>query len=79
MGNFGFNLKDVDGNPAGEIALSPLMTLVDTVAGVRKLGDAVTEFTINLQHQDVPVQLRQFPKLGTVTLINGDTGSELAS
>lgn len=75
--DFGFNLKDVDGNPVGEIAHSRVFDEITGVAGVRKLGDSLTEATLNGLHQDVSILLREFPQLGTVTLVNGNTGLAL--
>jgi hypothetical protein len=75
--DFGFNLKDVDGNPVGEIAHSRVFDQITAQPGVRKLGDSLTEATLNGLHQDVTILLREFPQLGTVTLIDGDTGQPL--
>lgn len=75
--DFGFNLKDVDGVPVGEIAHSRVFDEITNQPGVRKLGDSLTEQTLNGLHQDVAILLREFPQLGTVTLIDGDTGQPL--
>lgn len=75
--DFGFNYKDVDGNPAGEIAFSDLYNVVHDTEGVRKIGDAEEDFLLNDLSQDVPIKVREFPTLGTVTLVNGDTGLPL--
>ncbi len=75
--DFGFNLKDVDGNPAGEIALSDVFNVVRDVSGVRKVGDGPDDFLLNGAREDVPIDGREFPALGQVTLLNGDTGLPL--
>jgi predicted phage baseplate assembly protein len=75
--DFGFNVKDADGNPAGSIALSDLFDLVASGAGVRKLGAKHGDFALNGAHADVALDLREFPTLGQITLVNGDTGQPL--
>lgn len=71
---FGFDFKDVDGNAAGEIDLSTVYNAVRDTTGVRKIGTAAGDFTLNGEHDDVALELQEFPRLGTVTLIDGDTG-----
>lgn len=75
--DFGYNFKDVDGNPAGEIPLSDVYNAVRDATGIRKVSPSPDGFTINGDHADVQLLFRQFPRLGTVTLINGDTGDAL--
>jgi len=75
--DFGFNLKDAGGDPAGEIALSDIFNVVRDVAGVRKVGDGPHDFLLNGAREDVPIDVREFPALGQVTLLNGDTGLPL--
>jgi hypothetical protein len=75
--DFGFNLKDAEGNPAGEIALSDIFNVVRDVAGVRKIGDGPDDFLLDGAREDVPIDVREFPVLGAVTLLNGDTGLSL--
>lgn len=75
--DFGFNYKDVDGNPAGEIAWSDLLNEVRDVSGVRKVGAGPDDFLLNGVSDDVPISNHQFPRLGTVTVINGATGNTI--
>jgi hypothetical protein len=75
--DFGFNAKDEEGNPAGEIALSDVFNAVRDVAGVRKVGDGPDDFLLNGAKEDLPIDTREFPVLGQVTLINGSTGLPL--
>lgn len=82
---FALTLADGSPNPEidfgfasdGELPLSTIHNVVRDVVGVRKIGDKLTEFLINDQHKDVALALREFPMLGTVTLINGATGDPL--
>jgi hypothetical protein len=75
--DFGFNLKDVEGNPVGEIAWSDLFNVIRDTPGVRKMGDARLDLTLNWLPADVRLNVREFPVLGVVTLRNGDTGKLL--
>jgi hypothetical protein len=72
--DFGFNFKDVDGNPSGEIAWSTILAIVENTDAVRKVGDQVNDFSLNGVDDDVAITVREFPILGTLTLIDGDTG-----
>lgn len=72
--DFGFNFKDAAGNPAGEIAKSDIANVVRDSEGVRKMGDNLEDFQLNSGTTDLAILVREFPQLGTVTLINGDTG-----
>jgi hypothetical protein len=75
--DFGFNFKDAEGNPVGEIALSDVFNAVRDVPGVRKIGDGPDDFLLNGVREDLPIGVREFPVLGQVTLVNGDTGLPL--
>ncbi len=75
--DFGFNLKDVDGNPSGEIAWSDVHNAVRDSSPVRKVDAGVSGFLLNGARDDVTIALREFPILGTVSIIDGDTGSPL--
>ena len=75
--DFGFNLKDADGAPVGEIAWSDLFNVIRDTPGVRKMGDARLDLTINRLPADLRLDVREFPVLGAVTLRNGDTGELL--
>ncbi len=70
--DFGWNVKDADGQPAGEVAFSDVFDVVDGVAGVRKIGDGPADFLLNGARADVVIGTREFPVLGRVTLLNGD-------
>jgi len=75
--DFGFNIKDADGNPVGEVAWSDVFNVIRDTPGVRKVGDARLDLTLNGLPADVKLNVREFPVLGTVTLRNGDTGELL--
>ena len=75
--DFGFNVKDSEGNPVGEIAWSDVFNVIRDTSGVRKMGDSRLDLTLNALPADVTLNVREFPVLGTVTLRNGDTGELL--
>lgn len=75
--NFGWHMKDVDGNPAGSLALTDVQNVVRDTIGIRKLEAGANGFLLNGANADLPILDRQFPKLGTVTLINADSGATL--
>ncbi len=72
--DFGFNLKDGFGNVAGEVAWSDIFNVVRDTLGVRKLSN---DLLLNGQAVDVRLHAREFFTLGTITLIDGDTGGLL--
>lgn len=75
--DFGFNIKDVEGNPVGEVVWSDIFNVIRDTPGVRKMGDARLDLTLNGLPADLKLNVREFPVLGTVSLRNGDTGELL--
>jgi hypothetical protein len=75
--DFGFNVKDADGNPAGEVAWSDVFNTLRDTDGVRKVGDLHGDLKLNGLPADVALAIREFPTLGSVTVLSGDTGAIL--
>jgi hypothetical protein len=75
--DFGFNVRDAEGNPAGEVAWSDVLNVIRDTDGVRKLGDGPYDLKLNGLPADVKLGRKDFPVLRTVTLLNGDTGALL--
>jgi hypothetical protein len=75
--DFGFNVRDGEGNPAGEIAWSDVFDVIRDTDGVRKMGDGPFDLRLNGLPADVKIARKEFPILRTVTLTNGDTGALL--
>lgn len=75
--DFGFNLKDDEGNPDPRLAWSTIFNAIRDSAPVRRTGAGDDGLTLNGSADDIELELREFPTLGTVTIINGATGSEL--
>ncbi len=73
--DFGVNIKDATGAAALELAWSDVFNVVRDVAGVRKVDDDA--FLLNGVADDVVLLPREFPVLGTITLVNGDTAAPL--
>jgi len=72
--DFGYNYQDAQGLPAGEIAWSDVFNVIRDQAGVRKLDQSMK---LNDAVDDVSIFNWEFPALGTVTIINGDTGTAI--
>jgi hypothetical protein len=75
--DFGWNVKDADGNPALEIAWSDVFNVVRDIPAVRKVDESATGLLLNGDRSDVPVGANRFPILGSVTVYDGDTGGLL--
>lgn len=72
--DFGANLVDVNGNPDPELSINALLTTLETQTGVREIGGNPNDFTLNAAHADLTIPSLSFPILGTITVIDGDTG-----
>lgn len=70
---FGFEYKNRLGVVESELPISTVRDVVKDSSVVRKLGDGISDFTLNGEAKDVEMEIREFPQLGTVTLIDGDT------
>lgn len=73
--DFGVNMKNADGTPANEIAWSDVFDAIRDVTQVRKIDP--DGLLLNGVRADLPIGSAQFPTLGVVTLIDGDTGQVL--
>lgn len=75
--DFGYNLRDENGDPAGTIAWSDIFNVIRDVSGVRKVDAGSDGLLLNGVRDDLSIALREFPILGTMDIINGDTGLPL--
>lgn len=73
--NFGFYFKAADGSAANQLAWSDVLNAVRDAAGIRKIDPGVAGFLLNGVRDDVALEAQQFPVLGTLTLIDGQSGT----
>jgi hypothetical protein len=73
--NFGYYIQDTDGSVVSEISRSDIFNVVRDTDGVREVG--LNDFLLNSSAQDVALQRKEFPILGTITLYNSATGAVL--
>lgn len=78
--DFGFNASQTsDGTFDGKIAFSDIYNVVRDTTGVRKIHDGINGFLINGSANDVSVAAYQFPTLGSVSVLNAESGTALVS
>lgn len=75
--SWGYDFVEQAGDAVGKFPLSKIFDAVDSLAQVTKIGAADSDFTLNGSHSDPQLLLREWPVLGTVTVINGATGATL--
>lgn len=75
--DFGYNLQDANGDATGVIAWSDVFNVIRDTTGVLKVDAGSSGLLLNGARADLPIESRWFPRLGTVTLINGDTSTPL--
>lgn len=74
--NWGVNMLAADGSSVDEIAWSDVFNAIRDVTGVRKIEEPLG-LLLNDDDGDVAIGALYFPRLGTIELINGDTGLPL--
>lgn len=74
--DFGYNLTTEDGD-AGVLAWSDVFNIVRDTTGVRKIDPGPAGFLLAGVQEDLEIGVRSFPVLGTVTILNGETGLPL--
>jgi hypothetical protein len=75
--DFGYYVRDADGNPSAEVAWSDVFDVVRDTDGVRKVGDGPYDLKLNGLNTDVRLHIREFPVLRQVVLIDGASGGLL--
>jgi hypothetical protein len=75
--DFGYNIRDEDGIPAGAIAWSDVFNVIRDTTGVRKVDGGPAGLLLNGVREDLEIGTYEFPILGTVTIIDGSTGNPL--
>ena len=72
--DFGYYLQDVDGTSTNLLAWDHVRGAVSGAAGVLKVGASAGDFLLNDLRADVELTGKAFPVLGSVVLVDGDTG-----
>lgn len=75
--DFGANLTNSQGIPIAELAWSDVFNAVNDVEGIRKVDEGPSGLLLNNLRQSIIIGLREFPQLGTVTVVNAETGLTL--
>lgn len=73
--DFGYYYQDEDGTPTGVFPWDDIRNAIRDASGIRKLDPSNVGLLINGVEGDVAIAPFEFPRLGTVTLINGATGA----
>ncbi|HEY0698751.1 MAG TPA: hypothetical protein VGD43_13190, partial [Micromonospora sp.] len=78
--DFWFNAaQNSEGEFDGVIAFSDLYNVARDISGVRKIKDGLNGFLVNGAAQDLTGEPYEFPVLGTVTILNAETGTALGA
>lgn len=73
--DFGYNVRDQDGNVVSEVAWSDVFNCIRDSDGVRKAESLGT--LLNTLMSDVELEPYEFPKLGVISVRDGHTGAVL--
>lgn len=73
--DFGANIKQADGTTISEIAWSDVFNAINDTIGVRKVDESAQGLLLNLLRASVTLSPRDFPVVGTIQVIDADTGS----
>jgi hypothetical protein len=72
--NFGADYTDYAGSPSPILAWSDIFDVVRDLPSVRRIDPGPVGFLLNGIAGDVLLALKDFPALGVVTVVDGDTG-----
>ncbi len=72
--NFGYYLREEGDDESGKLAYSDIYNAIRDTSGVRKIDDGGDGLLLNGSIDDPTVALYQFPQLGSVVVINAETG-----
>lgn len=75
--DFGANIKQVDGTVISEIIWSDLFNAIRDTDGVRKVDEGTQGLLLNGLRQSVSLNPRDFPVVGTISIVDADTGLAL--
>jgi hypothetical protein len=72
--NFGYYLKDSDGNPSAILPYDDIRNAVHDTEGLLRIQAGSDGLLVNGAQDDVQLAVREFPKLGVVKVIDARTG-----
>ena len=75
--DFGANLKNAAGTIVAEVVWSDVFNVIRDTTGVRKVSESTTGLLLNTLRQSVVMQNKQFPRLGTTSIVDVDTGATI--
>jgi hypothetical protein len=75
--DFGAKIKQADGTAVSEIVWSDVFNAIRDTVGVRAIDPGTNGLLLNNLRQSVTIEPREFPYLGTVSIVDADTGSSL--
>jgi hypothetical protein len=75
--DFGAKVKQADGTTISEIIWSDVFNAVRDTTGVRSVDPGSNGLLLNLLRQNIAILPREFPILGTVSIVDADTGTSL--
>lgn len=75
--DFGFRFVETTGDPEGKLPWSDIHNVIRDLSTIRKIDDGNDGLLLNGVRADVDLLLREFPQLGTVTVINAATGTAI--
>jgi hypothetical protein len=75
--DFGANIKQADGTIIAEIAWSDIFNVINDTTGVRKIDEGLDGLLLNGLRQSIVIGVRQFPKIGTVSIYDMDAGAAI--
>lgn len=75
--DFGANITQADGTVVSEIAWSNVFNAIRDTEDVRKVDEGNQGLLLNNLRQSVQLNPREFPVVGTITVIDADTGAAI--
>lgn len=75
--DFGANITQADGTVISELAWSDVLNAIRDTEGVRKVDEGPQGLLLNGLRSSVTLGPRDFPVVGTIQVIDGDTGAAI--
>lgn len=72
--DFGANLLDENGSPVEQLAWSDIFDVIRDLPSVRKVDSGPSGLLLNGERDDVSIASREFPQLGSITVVDGGSG-----